>query len=342
MQRGRRAGAEDMQRSVRQTPGGTPRLLAGDRGGLEEAVRLLAAGGLVAFPTETVYGLGADACSADAVARVYAAKDRPPENPLIVHVATLAEAESLVDIPETLRGLAKTRWPGPLTLALPRQEECPVAPAASAGLDTLAVRVPEHSLALSLLRRFGGPLVGPSANPSGRVSPTQAAHVLSDMGGRVDAVLDGGPCELGVESSIVGLENGVPVLLRSGALDPESLAAALGQAPGQPSAASRPLAPGSYPRHYAPRATLRLDAQAPMPGEAWLGFGPDPPEAEKAAARASLSAAGDPKEAARNLYACLRDLDARASRIAVASVPAGGAGEAVRDRLRRAAAPAAP
>lgn len=331
-----------MQHSAMQTTGGTPRLLTGDRSSLEEAVRLLMAGGLVAFPTETVYGLGADACSAQAVARVYAAKDRPPENPLIVHVATLAEAESLVDIPEPLRGLAEMHWPGPLTLALPRQEGCPVAPAASAGLATLAVRVPEHPLSLSLLRRFGGPLVGPSANPSGRVSPTQAAHVLSDMDGQVDAVLDGGPCGLGIESSIVGLESGEPVLLRSGALDLASLAAALGREPRLPAGGFRPLAPGSYPRHYAPEAVLRLDASAPLPGEAWLGFGTDPPEAEKAAVRANLSTAGDPQEAARNLYACLRELDARASRIAVARVPADGAGEAVRDRLRRAAAPAAP
>lgn len=330
-----------MQSNARQTPGGEPRRLNSDRDGLIEAVRLLRTGRLVAFPTETVYGLGADACSPDAVAKVYAAKDRPSENPLIVHVASLADAKALAEIPEELLHLASRHWPGPITLAVPRRQRCPVASAASAGLSTLALRMPDHPVALDLLESYGGPLVGPSANPSGGVSPTHADHVLADLDGRIDAVLDGGPCALGIESTIVGVEDGAPTLLRSGALDAAVLAAALGQELRIPSPSTRPLAPGSYPRHYAPNAALRLDAAAPRPEEAWLGFGPDPPEADSAVAHASLSPTGNIEEAARNLYACLRGLDTKADRIAVAFIPANGAGAAVRDRLRRASVPEA-
>lgn len=309
--------------------------------GVARAAELLRQGALVAFPTETVYGLGADAANPQAVGRVYAAKNRPPFNPLIVHLSDIEEVGREVEIPPVARALAKAFWPGPLTLVLPRRADSGVVARVSAGLDTIAVRVPDHPVALALLRSVGGPLVGPSANPSGSVSPTHARHVLSDLDGKVDAVLDAGDCRLGIESTIVGFQAGEPVLLRSGALAIEAIARILGRAPAAPAMFSQLLAPGGLPRHYAPSALLRLGASAPESGEAWLGFGADPAAAGSAVARENLSPDGDLGEAATRLYHCIRVLDkavGRRGRIAVASLPATGSGLAINDRLRRAAA----
>jgi L-threonylcarbamoyladenylate synthase len=305
--------------------------------GLRAAAGLLGAGELVAFPTETVYGLGADARSARAVAGIYAAKGRPAHNPLIVHVADLAAAEELAVLDPRARALAERFWPGPLTLVLPLRPEAGLAEAVSAGLPTVAIRVPDHPLAQALLRRFGGPLAAPSANRSGRVSPTTREHVLEGLGGRIAAVLDGGPCPLGLESTILGFEAGRAVLLRPGGLPLEAVAAALGGPVGAP-APGRVTAPGQLGSHYAPRAALRLDAERPEQGEVWLGFGPGPEAA------LNLSPGGDLAEAAANLFAHLRAADALAARtgaaaIAVAPIPREGLGLALNDRLARAAAP---
>ncbi len=316
------------------------RRLAADPTGIEEAAAILRRGGLVAFPTETVYGLGADARSDTAVAAVYRAKGRPAENPLIVHLRDLDEAGRLVDFPAPARLLAERCWPGPLTLVLPRREGS-VAAAASGGLDTLAVRVPAHPVAMDLLEAFGGPLVGPSANPSGRVSPTEPAHVLEGLDGRIDALLEAGACKIGIESTIIGFDRGAATLLRSGAVPAAEIAELLGRPLRAPSG-TRPQAPGAYGSHYAPAAELRIEARAPESGEAWLGFGPDPETAAAAEIRASLSPVGDLDEAARRLYGLLHELDAALGgkgRIAVARIPETGAGIAVNDRLRRGAAP---
>lgn len=304
-----------------------------------EAAACLAAGGLVAFPTETVYGLGALAGEPAAVARVFAAKGRPAFNPLIAHVPDAAAALRLADLPPEGERLAAAFWPGPLTLVAPRRPGADVCDLAAAGLATVAVRVPAHPLARALLAAVGRPVAAPSANPSGRLSPTTAAHVLEGLAGRIDGVLDGGPCEVGVESTILGWEEGAPVLLRPGGVAVEALEAALGRAVGRPRG-DAVSAPGMLASHYAPGARLRLDAAAPAPGEAWLGFGPDPQGLTAAAL--NLSPAGDATEAAANLFAHLRALDAAlggAGVIAVAPIPASGLGAAIRDRLARAAAP---
>lgn len=300
------------------------------------AAGLLAAGELVAFPTETVYGLGADACSDAAVARIYAAKGRPSFNPLIVHVAGLDAAEALACFGPESSALARAFWPGPLTLVLPRRD-ARLAEAVTAGLATVALRVPSHPLASRLLAVFGGPLAAPSANPSGRVSPTTAAHVQDGLAGRIAAVIDGGPCPVGLESTIIGFEDGAPVVLRPGGLPVEAIAEALGRPVGVAAAAGI-SAPGQLASHYAPVACLRLDAaDGPAPGEVWIGFGPG-------ANDLSLSRAGDLVEAAARLFAVLRDADALAGRsgaagIAVAPIPRTGLGLAINDRLTRAAAP---
>jgi len=306
--------------------------------GVRAAVGLLGAGEVVAFPTETVYGLGADARSDRAVAAIFAAKGRPAFNPLIVHVADLAAAEHLATVTPEARALAARFWPGPLTLVLPRRVDSGLSGLATAGLATVALRVPAHPLARRLLAAFGGPLVGPSANPSGRVSPTTRAHVLDGLDGRIAAVLDGGACPVGVESTIVGFEDERPLLLRPGGLPREAIEAALGQP-----LAERPdgtvTAPGQLASHYAPTVSVRLEAEAPRPGEVWLGFGPDgPPDG------LNLSPSGDLAEAAANLFAHLRAADARAAAagahsIAIAPVPHRGLGLAINDRLARAAAP---
>jgi L-threonylcarbamoyladenylate synthase len=304
------------------------------------AVRCLEAGGLVAFPTETVYGLGADATNGAAVARLFAAKGRPDFNPLIAHVAELAAARRLAAFDAAAERLAQAFWPGPLTLVLPRAEKCPVAPLATAGLDTIAVRVPDHDIARALMAAFGRPIVAPSANRSGHVSPTTAAHVLADLSGRIDLIVDGGPTQVGVESTIVACLDG-PVLLRPGGVPREVIERALGRKLQRRGAgAQAPLAPGMLASHYAPKAHLRLHAERVRPGEALLAFGENlPPGSEQAAAVLNLSPRADLVEAAANLFSHLRALDFRAPVIAVMPVPDEGLGHAINDRLARAAAP---
>ena len=306
--------------------------LDADDAGLARAAAMLRDGGLVAFPTETVYGLGADATNGTAVAGIYAAKGRPAFNPLIVHVPDLAAAEALVVLPPAARDLAQAFWPGALTLVAPLRPGAPVAGLVLAGLPTLAVRVPDHPLARDLLRAVGRPVAAPSANPSGRVSPTTADHVLAGLDGRIDAVLDGGACPVGLESTIVGFTPD-PVLLREGGLPREAIEAALGGPLARDTTPGEVMAPGQLASHYAPRGRLRLDVTDPDPGEILLGFGPG-------AAALNLSPAGDLVEAAAHLFDCLHRLDAMgAERIAVAPIPDHGLGRAINDRLRRAAAP---
>ena len=313
------------------------RVLKTDYPSIETAAGCLRAGGLVAFPTETVYGLGADAGNGEAVARLYAAKERPAFNPLIAHVADLAAARRLADFDAAAERLAAVFWPGPLTLVLPKRPGCAVADLALAGLDSVALRVPSHPVALALLKAFGGPVVAPSANRSGHVSPTSAAHVLTDLRGRIDMVIDGGTCDVGVESTIVSCL-GEPTLLRPGGLAREQIERLLGRALAVPVVVDdAPLAPGMLASHYAPKAKLRLNAAAPRDGEALLAFGPAP---GFAGTTFNLSARGDLIEAAANLFSHLRALDASGARtIAVMTVPPDGLGEAINDRLTRAAAP---
>jgi len=307
-----------------------------------EAARMLVEGGLVAFPTETVYGLGADATNAAAIARLYQAKGRPAFNPLISHVSDLAAAEEIARFDATAIALARAFWPGPLTLVLPKALPCAVAELATAGLDTIAIRVPSHPIARAILKAFGNPVVAPSANRSGHVSPTTAVHVQSDLEGKIDLIVDGGPVEVGVESTIVGCFE-TPMLLRPGGLPREAIERVLGralvQAPRDVEADSaQPLAPGMLASHYAPRTRVRLNATTIVSGEALLAFGPPLAGAESAAAVMNLSARGDLTEAAANLFGYLRALDARCARtIAVMPIPAWGLGEAINDRLRRAA-----
>jgi L-threonylcarbamoyladenylate synthase len=319
----------------------TTRVIAASAEAIAEAARTLAAGGLVAFPTETVYGLGADATNGTSIARLYAAKGRPAFNPLIAHVADLAAARALATFDANAERLAAAFWPGPLTLVLRKRADCPVAELATAGLDTIAVRVPDHAVARDILRALSKPVVAPSANRSGHVSPTTAAHVLADLRGRVDLIIDGGPTPVGVESTIVACLDR-PLLLRPGGAPRGAIERVLGgplaDAPSH--AADAPLAPGMLASHYAPRARLRLDAQHVRAGEALLAFGPaHPPGAEQAVRVLNLSAAGDLVEAAANLFSHLRALDAAAAAIAVMPVPHQGLGEAINDRLARAAAP---
>ena len=309
-----------------------------------EAARTLRAGGLVAFPTETVYGLGADATNARAVALLYQAKGRPAFNPLISHVADLAAAQRIARFDATALRLAHAFWPGPLTLVLPKTADCAVAELATAGLDTIAIRIPSHPVARAILAAFGKPVVAPSANLSGHVSPTNAAHVQSDLEGRIDLIVDGGPVEVGVESTIVGCFE-EPMLLRPGGLPREAIERVLGRALAQPPAdaesdSAQPLAPGMLASHYAPRTRVRLNATSVEPGEALLAFGAPVRGDDSAAAVINLSPRRDLNEAAANLFGYLRALDARGLRaIAVMPVPHHGLGEAINDRLRRAAAP---
>jgi len=306
------------------------------------AARALGQGRLVAFPTETVYGLGADATNADAIARLYQAKGRPAFNPLISHVADLAAAEKIGRFDAPALALAKAFWPGPLTLVLPKTSGCAVAELATAGLDTIAIRIPSHGVARTILAAFGKPVVAPSANISGHVSPTTAQHVESDLAGRIDLIVDGGPVDVGVESTIVGCF-GEPMLLRPGGLPREEIERVLGRALLRPPAemesdSAQPLAPGMLSSHYAPRTRVRLNATDVGPNEALLAFGPPLKEAERAAAVMNLSRIGDLNEAATNLFGYLRALDARmAQTIAVMPIPNHGLGEAINDRLRRAA-----
>jgi L-threonylcarbamoyladenylate synthase len=320
----------------------TPILPAGEAA-VARAARCLTGGGLVAFPTETVYGLGADATNPAAIARLYQAKGRPAFNPLIAHVGDIDAARRIAVFDAQATILAEAFWPGPLTLVLPKTTDCPVADLATAGLETVAIRVPAHPVALAILRAFGRAVVAPSANLSGHVSPTTAAHVESDLAGRIDLIVDGGPVEVGVESTIVGCF-GEPMLLRPGGLPREDIERVLGRRLRQPpedadSDTGQPLAPGMLASHYAPRTSVRLNAKSITPGEALLAFGPDAVAGvDAAAAVMNLSARGDLDEAAANLFGYLRALDARGARaIAVMPVPHHGLGEAINDRLRRAA-----
>ena len=301
---------------------------------IARAAGILRQGGLVVFPTETVYGLGADAANPLAVARIYEAKGRPRFNPLIAHVTGLAEAERHGVFHAKARALAERFWPGPFTLVTPRRDDSSVAELACAGLSTIALRAPSHAMARALLEAFGAPIAAPSANRSGHVSATTAEHAAADLGDRVDLVLDGGPCAIGLESTIVAVDaRGEAALLRPGAMTRADIETVTG--PLEAAQPNRVDAPGMLESHYAPRARLRLDAAAPREGEAYLAFAaPAPPGG------ATLSASGDLVEAAANLYASLRALDALgAATIAVAPIPAHGLGEAIRDRLARAAAP---
>ncbi|HZL31429.1 MAG TPA: L-threonylcarbamoyladenylate synthase [Pseudolabrys sp.] len=315
------------------------RVLKADQAAIEAAAACLSQGGLVAFPTETVYGLGADARAGDAIARLYAAKGRPAFNPLIAHVGSVAAAHALAEFNADAAKLAAAFWPGPLTLVVSKRTDCPVAALALAGLDTIALRVPAHATARALLEAFGGPVVAPSANRSGHVSPTSAAHVLSDLRGRIDLILDDGPCAVGLESTIVACL-GEPTLLRPGGLPREEIERVLGHALATPPTIEdddAPLAPGMLASHYAPAAKLRLDVAMPRNGEALLAFGAVP---DFSGATLNLSARGDLIEAAANLFSHLRALDRTgAQSIAVMPVPHEGLGEAINDRLKRAAAP---
>jgi len=318
-------------------------ILPVDEAALAAAAHTLAQGGLVAFPTETVYGLGADAANAAAIARLYQAKGRPSFNPLIAHVFDLKAAQRIGRLNAPALALAEAFWPGPLTLVLPKTTDCAVADLATAGLDTVAIRVPAHKVARQILHAFGGAVVAPSANLSGHVSPTSASHVQSDLDGRIDLIIDGGPVEVGVESTIVGCFE-TPMLLRPGGVPSDGIERVLGRRLEQPSpdAASdtvKPLAPGMLGSHYAPRSRLRLHAAKVEAGEALLAFGPAmPPGADGAKAVMNLSPRGDLVEAAANLFGYLRALDSRAARaIAVMPIPQAGLGEAINDRLRRAA-----
>lgn len=304
---------------------------------VDEAATLLRAGKVCAFPTETVYGLGADATNFDAVLAIYETKGRPRFNPLIVHCADLEMAEVLVEFSPLTRKLAEAFWPGPLTLVLPMKPGAGLSDLVTAGLDTVGIRIPAHAVALELIRATGRPLAAPSANPSGRLSPTTADQVRNGFAGKVP-VLDGGACRAGVESTILAVIGEDVVQLRAGALPREQVESLLGESIASASKDATIVAPGMLASHYAPRAKLRLDADEPLSGEAFLAFG-NPPKSATGALR-NLSPDGDLHEAARNLFAMLHDLDATdATRIAVAPIPQTGLGEAINDRLQRAAAP---
>jgi L-threonylcarbamoyladenylate synthase len=302
---------------------------------LVAAAQALREGKLVAFPTETVYGLGADATNDAAVARVYEAKRRPSFNPLITHVASAAAAEELGEFPDDARKLAEAFWPGPLSLVVPRRKECPVSLLASAGLDSIALRVPSHPVALQFLTAAGKPVVAPSANPSGKISPTSAEHVRRHLKDKVAAIIDGGRSKVGVESTVVSFLADGPKLLRHGGIPRAEIERVLGHAVAVESHSARPHAPGQMLSHYAPHAELRLNAEAPRGGEAYLGFGK-----LHAIGPYTLSATGDLVEAAANLFRLLHEIDATGfARIAVAPIPHHGLGDAINDRLLRAAAP---
>lgn len=306
-------------------------VLRADAEGIAQAAQILRDGGLVALPTETVYGLAARADSAEAVANIYRAKGRPDFNPLIVHVASIDAAAAIADMDERALQLADRYWPGPLTMVLPLRDEQEIAAAVTAGLSTIGLRVPEHRAMQAVLETTGLPLAAPSANRSGSVSPTTAGHVLATLDGRIDAVLDGGPTGRGLESTIVALrDDGSWQLLRPGPIAEEELSAILGPSSGVK--ADRIEAPGQLARHYAPGKPVRLEAHKAQEDEFLIGFG-------SVGGHCTLSASGDLAEAASRLFACLHLAGAaEQSRIAVASIPNEGIGAAINDRLRRAAA----
>ena len=314
--------------------------LTADPQGVAQAARLLAAGETVAIPTETVYGLAADATNGDAVARIYAAKGRPAFNPLIVHVAGMDAARAIGHFDGPALALAQAFWPGALTLVVPVAPGAGIASLVTAGLDTVAIRMPAHPLARQLLTELGRPVAAPSANPSGRISPTSADHVLDPddgLGGRIAAVLDGGACPVGVESTIIGWRDGAAALLRPGGIPAEAIEAALGGVPllrpdmQAASAGDAPDAPGQLLSHYAPRVPVRLNAVTAGPDETHVGFATPGPF--------SLTETGDLVQAASRLFEVLRRADRLGRPIAVAPIPDHGLGVAINDRLRRAAAP---
>ncbi len=308
--------------------------LAADDAGIARAADLIRQGRLVAFPTETVYGLGGDATDDRAVAMIFDAKGRPRFNPLIVHLPGLAEAERIAHFDTRAKAVASAFWPGPLTMVLPLRDSAGISDLVTAGLPTVAIRIPAHPLARGLLRAVDRPVAAPSANPSGRVSPTRAAHVLDGLSGRIAAVMDGGACAVGVESTILGLD-GEPRLLRPGGIPAEALEAALGAPLSAGGSTTKPNAPGQLASHYAPGAEVRLNARGAETGEILVGFGPVKGDL-------TLSASGDLVEAAASLFNILREADALAGpsgRIAFAPVPDHGIGRAINDRLTRAAAP---
>lgn len=309
-------------------------IVAGDGAGVAAALAALRRGAAIGMPTETVYGLAADASNPDAVAGIYAIKGRPRFNPLIAHVADTAMARIEGVLDQRAAALAEAFWPGPLTLVVPAATTGRTCELARAGLATIALRVPAHPVARALLAGMGGPLAAPSANPSGRLSPTRAGAVAAELGSQVALVLDGGHCEAGIESTIVALlPDAAPALLRPGAISRERIETSTGPLASVTSA--EVTAPGQLQSHYAPRAQLRLDAARAEPDEVLLGFGPAAP-----ADAVNLAPTGDLAEAAARLYQTLRELDATgAPTIAVMPIPAAGLGEAINDRLRRAAAP---
>jgi len=304
---------------------------------IAEGARILRGGGLVAFPTETVYGLGGDATDGKAVARIFAAKGRPSFNPLIVHVAAKDWVEALAETDRRFEKLAAAFWPGPLTLVLRRRADCPASELVSAGLESIAVRMPDHPVAQELLQAVGRPLAAPSANASGTVSPTLARHVADSLGAKVELILDGGPCRVGLESTVLDLTGHAATILRPGTITAEQIAAVIGPVNISHDDPAAPKSPGQLASHYAPALPLRLNATAAAPGEALLGFGTN------TGATLNLSPSGDLVEAAANLFAMLRALDdgAKFQAIAVMPIPAAGIGLAINDRLTRAAAPRA-
>jgi L-threonylcarbamoyladenylate synthase len=333
-------GAPCYRRAMSEKPhDSVANVVLADAESIAAAARLIAAGELVAFPTETVYGLGADATNDRAVARIFEAKGRPRFNPLIVHVADADAARTQVTFDRRAETLAEQLWPGALTLVLPRRPDCSVSLLASAGLDSLAVRVPRHPVAHALLVACGRPIAAPSANASGKLSPTTSAHVAQSLGNELAMILDGGRCPIGVESTVLDLTASTPTLLRPGGVTEEELIATIGPLATSPLVgAEAPKSPGLLASHYAPDLPLRLAARSVQPHEALLAFGPTP--LAGAAAMENLSAAGDLLEAAANLFAMLRALDRPgASGIAVMPIPERGLGRAINDRLRRAAAP---
>jgi L-threonylcarbamoyladenylate synthase len=309
-------------------------ILSPDTSGFARAATVLNDGGLVSFPTETVYGLGADARQDTAVARIFEAKNRPSFNPLIVHVADVAAAKRYVHWADDIADrMAAAFWPGPLTLVLPLRDDSGLSPLVTANLKTLAIRVPANPVAQALLRAFDGPVAAPSANPSGKISPTHAQHVINGLSGRIEAVVDGGECGVGVESTILGVFD-APILLRPGGLPLEAIEAALGQPVATRSEVGPLTAPGQMLSHYAPGASVRLNAVEVTLGERLLGFG----KVDNAVL--NLSKSGDLTEAAANLFHYLHALDAEGKApIAVSPIPDHGLGRAINDRLRRAAAP---
>ena len=310
---------------------------AADAGRIAIAAQHLRAGELVAFPTETVYGLGADATNDAAIAKIYALKKRPAFNPLIVHIAAFEWLDTLATTDDRAVVLAKALWPGPLTLVLPRPENCRASKLVSPNLNTIAVRQPDHPVAAQLLAAVDRPLAAPSANLSGHVSPTLAQHVAADFGDTLKFILDGGPCQTGLESTVLDLTSPTAKLLRPGAISAAEITACIGPLEKTaPTAATRHndvKSPGQLEKHYAPSVPVRLNAHEPKAGEAWIGFG------STVGAEINLSPSGDLTEAAANLFQALRRLDdpTRYSGIAVAPIPKTGIGLAINDRLRRAA-----